>query len=287
MLGLSDRDSKIILILLIIAVVVLPYVLYTKNLREDTEVIKGENIELQARLEELQEMNKNRDFYIAETKRMQEERDALIASFPAEINQENYTMFLQYLEINSIIKAEEDMLALLEDEEEEGEETPAFGYSGIEGNSTFLIGTVGYNDNEYVAISDEESGGDLMGVINDSSIAFKCYYDGFRYMLDYILNYEDPMIYKMLDVEYDPDTGELEGEIVLEQWAIAGNGRKLDPVPVYQDIDELDMRGLEMNLFGPLSPDTLYTHQLFEVYLEELAKEAEEGEEGEENAGIE
>jgi len=277
MLGLSDRDSKIILVLLIIAIVVLPYVLYTKNLRADTELIKSENVDLKARLEELQEMNKNREFYIAETERMQKERDELIASFPAEIGQENYTMFLQYLEVNSILKANENELAMQEDEDDE---TPPFGYEGIEGNTTFLIGSVGYNDNDYIQIG-EDSDSNLMGVINDSTLAFACYYDGFRYMLDYILNYEDPMIYKKLKVEYDPDTAQLEGEMMIEQWAIAGNDRKLDPVPVFEDIDELDMRGLDTNLFGPLSPDSLYKHQLFELYLEDLAEE-EEGEEDEE-----
>ena len=277
MLGLSDRDSKIILVLLIIAVVVLPYVLYTKNLRADTELIKSENVDLKARLEELQEMNKNRDFYIAETERMQKERDELIASFPAEIGQENYTMFLQYLEVNSILKANENELAMQEDDDDE---TPPFGYKGIEGNTTFLIGSVGYNDNDYIQIG-EDTDSNLMGVINDSNLAFACYYDGFRYMLDYILNYEDPMIYKKLKVEYDPDTGQLEGEMMIEQWAIAGNGRKLDPVPVFEDIDELDMRGLDTNLFGPLSPDSLYTHQVFELYLEELGEEEEDEEAGE------
>jgi uncharacterized protein YaaQ len=277
MLGLSDRDSKIILVLLIIAIVVLPYVLYTKNLRADTELIKSENVDLKARLEELQEMNKNREFYIAETERMQKERDELIASFPAEIGQENYTMFLQYLEVNSILKANENELAMQEDDDDE---TPPFGYKGIEGNTTFLIGSVGYNDNDYIQIG-EDSDSNLMGVINDSTLAFKCYYDGFRYMLDYILNYEDPMIYKNLKVEYDPDSGQLEGEMMIEQWAIAGNGRKLDPVPVFEDIDELDMRGLDTNLFGPLSPDSLYKHQVFELYLEELGEEEEDEEAGE------
>lgn len=273
MLGLSDRDSKIILVLLIIAIVVLPYVLYTKNLRADTELIKSENVDLQARLEELQEMNKNRDFYIAETERMQKERDELIASFPAEIGQENYTMFLQYLEVNSILKANENELAMQEDDDDE---TPPFGYKGIEGNTTFLVGSVGYNDNDYIQIG-EDSESNLMGIINDSTLAFACYYDGFRYMLDYILNYEDPMIYKKLKVEYDADTAQLEGEMVIEQWAIAGNGRKLDPVPVFEDIDELDMRGIEdTHLFGPLSPDSLYKHQVFELYMEELAEEGEE-----------
>jgi len=208
---------------------------------------------------------------------MQKERDALIASFPAEIGQENYTMFLQYLEVNSILKANENELAMQEDDDDE---TPPFGYKGIEGNTTFLISSVGYNDNDYIPIG-EDSDSNLMGVINDSAVAFACYYDGFRYMLDYILNYEDPMIYKKLKVEYDPDTAELSGEMTIEQWAIAGNDRKLDPVPVFEDIDELDMRGLDTNLFGPLSPDSLYKHQLFELYLEELGEEEEDEEAGE------
>ena len=278
MLGLSDRDSKIILLLLIVAVVVLPYVLYTKNLREDTEVIKGENVNLQARLEVLQEMNKNRDFYIAETERMKKERDELIATFPAEIYQENYTMFLQYLECNSLVKAADNMLAL---EEDEDDETPRFGYNGIEGNTTVFVGSVGYGENEYIAISDESEVDGLVGVINDSTIVFKCFYDGFRYALDYILDYQDPMIYKSLQATYEPDTGEIECTMLIEQYAISGQGRKLDPVPAWPDIDDLDLRGLAPeNLFGPLSPDGLYEHQLFEIYLEDLAEEDDEDQGG-------
>ncbi|MBP5608161.1 MAG: hypothetical protein J6X66_07840 [Lachnospiraceae bacterium] len=289
MLGLSDRDSKIILVLLIVAIIALPYVLYTKGLREDTEVVKGENVNLEARLEELQEMNKNRDFYVAETERMKKERDKLIDSFPAEVDQENYTMFLQYLEYNAAVKAAEQMAALLEDEEdlEEGEwpETPRFGYKGIDGNTTVLVQTVGYGESDYIAISDEGSDEALTGVINDSTVVFTCYQEGLKYLLDYIMNYEDPMIYKTLTVEYDDGTGQLEGTMLLEQYAIAGQGRKLDNVAPWPDIDEEELRGIvEEGLFGPIDPDTLYVRQMFEAYLEELKRAAEEAEE-EDNAG--
>ena len=283
MLGLSDRDSKIILVLLIVAIVVLPYVLYTKGLREETEVIKGDNVTLQARLEELQEMNKNRDFYVAETERMKKERDQLIASFPAEINQENYTMFLQYLEYNAAVKAAEQMAALLEDEEDdevEGDETPRFGYSGIDGNTTVLVQTVGYGENDYIPISDEDSVDGLTGVINDSTIVFKCYQEGAKYILDYILNYADPMIYKSVTLEYNDETAELEGTMLVEQYAIAGPGRELKPVDPWPDIDEEELRGIvEDGLFGPLTEDSLYVRQMFEAYLEELSRMAEEEEE--------
>ena len=284
MLGLSDRDSKIILLLLIIAIIVLPYVLYTKGLREETEIIKGENVTLQARLEELQEMNKNRDFYIAETERMKRERDELIASFPADVNQENFTMFLQYLEYNAAVKALEQMLALEEDEEEEDEETPRFGYDGIDGNTTVLVSTVGYGENDIVPISDESVQDGLNGVINNSKVVFTCYQEGLKYLLDYILTYEDPMIYKKLVLEFDDTTGQLEGDMLLEQYAVSGQGRTLDPVAPWPDIDEEELRGIiEEGLFGPLNPKELYKRQMFEVYLEELEKMAEEEDDAEQD----
>jgi hypothetical protein len=281
MLGLSDRDSKIILFLLIIAVIALPYVLYTKGLREETEIIKGDNITLQARLEELQEMNKNRDFYIAETERMKKERDELIASFPAEIDQENTTMFLHYLEYNSMIKAIEQMTAYAEDEEDE---MPRFGYDGIDGNTTVLVSSVGYGKSDYIAISDENAEDGLSGVINDTNITMACYPEGMKYMLQYILDYADPMIYRKLSMKFQESNGQVDIEMMLEQYAIAGQGRTLDPVAPWPDLDEEELRGiLEYGIFGPIKDTNLYKRQMFEVYLEELAKEEEEEEEGTED----
>ncbi len=277
MLGLSDRDSKIILVLLIIAVIALPYVLYTKGLREETEIIKGDNITLQSRLEELQEMNKNRDFYVAETERMKKERDDLIASFPAEIDQENTTMFLHYLEYNSMIKAVEQMTAYAEDEEDE---MPRFGYDGIDGNTTVLVSDVGYGKNDYIAISDENSEEGLNGVINDTSITMACYYEGLKYLLQYIMDYEDPMIYRKLSIDFTDSSGQIDIDMLLEQYAIAGQGRTLEPVAPWPDLDEEELRGIfEYGIFGPINAKSLYKKQMFEVYLEELAEEEEEEEE--------
>ncbi len=53
-MSMTDRDKKIVVILLIIAVIALPYVFYTKDTRADTETQKAVNVDLQARLEQLQ-----------------------------------------------------------------------------------------------------------------------------------------------------------------------------------------------------------------------------------------
>jgi len=274
---MTDRDKKIIVVLLIIAVIALPYVFYTKDTRADTETQKAVNVDLQARLEQLQEMNKDRAFYEAETKRMRQERDALIASFPADVQQENYTMWLYYLEKAAYEQAQENMKKLAEDEDDE---TPRFGYDGIDGNTLFLISSVGYGDNELQYISDENSTDPLTGIINDSTLVFSSYYEGFRFFLDYVLDAEMPIIYRSVDVEYDPDKGQLDGEVLMEQYAISGQGRTLDPVPIEPDFTALEQRGIkEFGLFGPLSEETRYLRQMFEVYLEEKAHEGEEDDE--------
>ncbi len=271
MLGLSDRDSKIILLLLIIAIVALPYVLYTKGLREETEIIKGENVTLQTRLEELQEMNKNRDFYIAETERMKKERDDLIASFPAEIDTENYTMFLNLLEINSLLEAQSRQQALLDDDDDD---TPRYGYEKFDGNTEIWFSVVGFGENEYTAISDETSEDPLSGVINDSTLTFSCKVDGIRYLLNYIKDYEDPMIYRNLTLEFDPGSGRVDGKMMLEQYAIAGRDRKLEPVAPIPDLDELDLRGIEeFGVFGPMDKASVYTWQLYQYILENWEEE--------------
>ncbi|MBR5421332.1 MAG: hypothetical protein IK115_09315 [Lachnospiraceae bacterium] len=280
-----------ILLLLIVAVIALPYVFYSQKTRADTETQKGVNVELQARLEQLQEMNKNRDFYIAETERMQKERDELITSFPGGIDQENYTMFLHYMEYNSMIKAEENFAKFKEERaelkkkiEEDPDYIPAedeakyprFGYEGIDGNTIFLIGKVDYGGNEEIAISDEEVEDGLVGLINDSSIEFATYYSGMKYFLHYILEYEDPMIYRVLTMEFDPDSGNIKGVASIEQYAIGGQGRTLEPEPVWKDIDDEGLRGvMEEGIYGPLSYDTLRNFQEFELLLERRQIEAE------------
>ena len=117
---------------------------------------------------------------------------------------------------------------------------------------------------------------------------FACYYEGLRYFLDYVLDEDKmPIIYRSIKVEYDKESGEFKGEALMEQYAISGQGRTLDPVPIEPDFTELDLRGVEeFGLFGPLSEKARYLRQIFEVYLEEKAHEGEEEEEEEELEGI-
>ena len=265
MFNLSDRDAKIIMILLIVAVIAFPYVFYSKNTREDTEIQKARNVQLEERYAQLQEMNQNRQFYLDETARLDKERDLLIASFPADIRPENYTMFLLNMEYNSKLNAVEKMLEI---EEDETLQHP--GMEGIEGNTLVYVDTVGYPENDKVPISEEGAEDYIEGVVNRSPITFFCYYDGMKYILDYILNYEDPMIYKQVSLSYDPATGVVTGTMSLEQYAISGHNRELPPAEIWPDLDEYEIRGNEeVGIFGGLEESVLKAR---------IQREAEEAE---------
>ena len=61
-MSLTDRDRKTILLLLIVAVIALPYTFYIQDTREDTEKVKAEIVTLTETYNRLNEMNQKRDF---------------------------------------------------------------------------------------------------------------------------------------------------------------------------------------------------------------------------------
>ncbi|MCR4585173.1 MAG: hypothetical protein K5686_05555 [Lachnospiraceae bacterium] len=248
-MNLTDRDRKTILILLILAVIALPYTLYIQDTREDTDKVNAEIVTLNETFNRLNEMNQKRDFYIAETKKYKDNTLKLIEQFPADVRPENYAMFLLNAEYSS------DKIPL---EVEEGEED--LGLYELEYPIRFK--TYGFGDNEQFDLASDEVQLDYTALTNKSSVLFLCKYDALKYMLKYLMDYKDPMIYSTLKLEMDEETGTIAGEMILEQYAIAGQGRTLEDVVVEPDIDKMKMRGVNLDpknengVFGSTHIDT-------------------------------
>lgn len=260
-MNLTDRDRKTILILLIIAVVALPYTFYIQDTREDTEKVKAEIVTLNETYNRLNDMNQKRDFYIAETKRYKDETLKLIAQFPADVKPENYTMFLLNTEYSS------DKIPV---EVEEGEED--YGLYKLEYPIRF--NSYSYGTNEEFALASDEVQLDYTALTNKSGISFFCEYDALKYMLKYFMDYKDPMIYSTFKAEMDKESGVIKGELILEQYAIAGGDRKLDDVVIDPNIDDLKIRGVWL--------DETNEHGIFGTTVKPGTEEEEEEGEGEE-----
>ena len=249
---MKDNEKKALLFVGIVSVIALPYFFYSKQAKIDTETLKAENDALQTRYDQLLEMNQNREFYLSEIERYNKERDDIIALYPSDIDQAKYTMFLLNTEYSSI---------------EKNEETGEF-----EWVYPFRFDGVTYGDNVETPISGEEAETQYVALTNTSVLSYRTYYDGFKYMLEYLMEYEDPMIYRQITAKYDSATGIITGQISLAQYAVEGSDKPFVPISFESnydgmkyswDIDEygnldsefplLEMRGNEEDgVFGPV-----------------------------------
>lgn len=254
---MSDRDKKIILILLILMVTILPYVFYIKDTKVATETTLVEVEALQARFDELNAMEQKRGYYLEEIDNMHEKRDVIVASFPADIRRENFAMFLLQTEYSSNLITDE----------ETGEMELEFPIRFDSASFGENIETPISSDSMETAIEDpaastEPMDTEFVAITNSSALTYNCYYGGMKYLLEYLMEYEDPMIYSQIDMAMDTKTGIISGSIMLEQYAIAGPDREFEDVDftihvgkenVDLGLDRNDLRGNEeVGIFGPL-----------------------------------
>ncbi|MBO6260654.1 MAG: hypothetical protein J6N47_07490 [Lachnospiraceae bacterium] len=254
---LSDRDATIIMILLVIAIVAFPYVFYIKDAKVDTEALKQEYVTLEARYNELQEMDKHREEFLKRTDELNNETEAIVASYPADIRQENYTQFLLDTELNHDLTTanfDKDTRRVTWDE----------------GAQIVLFDTISYSENDEVPIQSDEISTPYTSVINQSTITYSTYYVGMKNLLSYFIDQQTcPMCYRGFTADYDEATGVVTGSFVIEQYAIKNTNdpdRVLAPVEIFPNIDAYDIRGMAYDygtngingnngVFGPLVLD--------------------------------
>lgn len=252
---ISDRDKTIMVFLAIVMVVALPYFFYIKDTKVETETIWTNVDVLQARYDELNAMNQNREFYEQEIVRLHDERDKIIAGFPAGIDNANYTMFLLQTEYSSDYVLDE-----------------ATGEYALE--YPIIFNSVSYGMNVETPISTAETDTGFIGLSNTSVLSYSCYYGGLKYLLEYLMDYKDPMIYRSIDMSFDEGTGVIAGTMTLAQYAVAGADRELPPTSfeievggetIDLDLDNNDMRGNEEEengIFGPRVSDELEVEEV-------------------------
>ena len=251
---LSDRDATIIMVLLVVAIVAFPYVFYIKDAKVETESLKQEYVTLEARYNELKEMDKHRDEFLARTKELNDETDAIVASYPADIHQENYTQFLLNTELNHELTTanfDKDTRRVTWDESAQ----------------IVLFDTISYADNDEVPIQSEAVTTPYISVINTSTVTYATYYVGMKNLLSYFIEQQTcPMCYRGFTAEYNPASGVVTGQFLIEQYAIKNTedpDRVLAPVEIFPDLDAYDIRGMAYDygtngidgnngVFGPL-----------------------------------
>lgn len=246
---ISDRDKKLIYIMLIAMIILLPYFFFIKDKRVETDDIKATNEDLQKEYDELTAMKTQclAEDWEGQTVAMTQEVKDIVNEFPADIDQSNYTMFLLNTEYSSVT-ATGDL------------EYPIW------------IKGIAYGDNVTSDISSEDADTGYKAISNESGLVFEVAgndlmdiedaqhksYNTLKYMMRYILDYKDPMTITSMDLEFDENTGNIAGEFNLMQFAVVGgedkdgNPRVLKPLAIDPAIETWYGRGNEeVGVFGP------------------------------------
>lgn len=205
--------------------------------------IKSENVVLKSRLAELQAKQANREQYLADTAKFNEEYDAILNSFPADLNQEVTIMFVEGLRDNygfdatSLEMGEKEQFytlgvgggdAALSTGDTASAETTDEDAAAVEGTDTA--------DATATTTTDTATTGTEVLATSEPAPQYDCYramfpmeyvgsYDGIKDVVNYVDTYSDRMTISSIGIEYDAENDVYTGEVEMYCYSIEGEDR--------------------------------------------------------------
>lgn len=198
---ISDRDKKLILFVLLVAVIALPIFLFIRPKNEKIKELDAQLVSINDRYNYLKELSEKQPEYEAKIAELNAERDKIIDDFPGGVLFENTVMFIRATELHFDKNFRATTMTFAEDEEE-------------------TITEAKVNDNgEYVE--------GLTAVKATTTINYCGEYPEIKELLNYIFNQKDTMILSYVEMALDENTNMIGGTIILDQYAITGNGKEV------------------------------------------------------------
>ena len=199
---LSDRDLKLLVLLLLVAVIVCPIFFLIRPFNEKIESTNQHINQLKEREDFLAKLDANRAFYNSSIELLANERTKIIQDFADGFYDENNIFFLA--------STEEDL--------------------------NFAMTTMSFAFAEPTQISedsyDPETGElveGLSALTSLSTIEYITEYENMKDFLKFILDRDKRMVVSSFTADMDDETGLIKGALVLNQYAVTGEGRSLTP----------------------------------------------------------
>lgn len=191
---ISDRDKKLILIVLLIFIIALPIVFFIKPRLEKTKALTEELNSLTDRYEYLLELSAKQENYEKRIVELNAQRDEMIKIFPGDIKKENTIMFLRRIETS---------------------QNPMW----------FSTMAFGEYEEESITDADVNEQGEYTEGLNalklQTTITYMGEYEDLKALLDYVFNYDDKMIISSISMDAQTDN-QIKGTFVLDQFAVTG-----------------------------------------------------------------
>lgn len=216
MKNVKKSDINILIMLLGVLLAVAAYFFVYNSFTEKTAVLQSDNAALETEVAELQKLADNKNFYIEETVRMNEEMTAIMAKYPSEVRTEDQIMYTVELEnvysiwVNSLQAGDKEMVQIATQEPqpvEVTEEAPVEETAAE--NAVEAPAASGYQDTVFLYNS-------------PFSINFKVTYRSMKDIVAAIVDSDERMNITNLSLAYDGDTGCLAGSLNANMFTMSG-----------------------------------------------------------------
>ena len=241
-MSISTRDKKILLMFSGIDVFAAGYFFGYRPQMSKAEEIETASVPLETRLNELLEMAKNKEFYVEETSKYNQEVSDYVAQFPADVKEEDGILLARDMEntldmeVSNIGISTRNFIASLDGstEEEIGElidqtlsekanEQTQEQIDEIEGTDTKAEEALA--DATEAAVSDAENLTDLTVLFRRlDTLQFSGTYESLKDAVDYLASRSGRMTLDSVDASFDASTGNLMGTITVNMFSMTGTG---------------------------------------------------------------
>ena len=241
-MSISTRDKKILLMFSGVAVFAAGYFFGYRPQMSKAEEIETASVPLETRLNELLEMAKNKEFYVEETSKYNQEVSDYVAQFPADEKEEDGILLARDMEntldmeVSNIGISTRNFIASLDGstEEEIGElvdqtlsekanEQTQEQIDEIEGTDTKAEEALA--DATEAAVSDAADLTDQTVLFRRlDTLQFNGTYDSLKDAVDYLASRSGRMTLDSVDASFDASTGNLMGTITINMFSMTGTG---------------------------------------------------------------
>lgn len=241
-MSISTRDKKILLMFSGVAVFAAGYFFGYRPQMSKAEEIETASVPLETRLNELLEMAKNKEFYVEETSKYNQEVSDYVAQFPADVKEEDGILLARDMEntldmeVSNIGISTRNFIASLDGstEEEIGElvdqtlsekanEQTQEQIDEIEGTDTKAEEALA--DATEAAVSDAADLTDQTVLFRRlDTLQFNGTYDSLKDAVDYLASRSGRMTLDSVDASFDASTGNLIGTITVNMFSMTGTG---------------------------------------------------------------
>ena len=268
----SKRDILLLLGLVGILAGIGSYFLVYQPKTEEAEAVERENQELEARIRDLSSKMDNKDTYVAETERMNEEMEVIFKRFPVDVREEDAVLLainqelIAPMMISSVTITACEPVVLNTNEEDvshtyEIDEIEAYEAQEGIGDDNGPVGE---------AVANRGDNSNRPSVLMDRSVTtnYLVSYDGLKRGIKSISMQDNRMSINNLTVAYDESTGLLKGTTVVDMYCIPGQPEKEYVEPNFSSV----LLGSD-NIFGSIE---LYGGGM-DIVIEDEGEEGEEG----------